>query len=240
MEAEIRTMASYKKAHWEETEDLIKSRTTLDLMSLAKYFRFPEFSLDILNGDLAKAESDDPVQYANLVSQTKQRDSRDLPTYAKDAIAGWIVEDLTLVEFRKFGFMLRLNGIDKERKFTHSSVITNQADFILTYNGKEYPAELASTLEDSWIKYDSIWLRINKLDHLREQKALLIGTDLYTGKFALVSQFQSGLRYDDYTLFGKAGKRVFWPNGMHSSEYETTDPAKIKAIIEEHCAGYDR
>ena len=233
-------MASYKKSHWEETEDLIKARKGIGLGTLARYFRLPQFSLDLLRGDVKAAEKDDPVQYDNLCSQTKQGDSRDLLTYAKDAIAGWIVEDLTLVEFRKFGFVLRLNGIDKERKFTHSSVITNQADFILTYNGKEYPAELASTLEDSWIKYDSIWLRINKLDHLGEQKALLIGTDLYTGKFALVSQFQSGLRYDDFPLFGKAGKRVFWPNGMHSSEYETTDPAKIKAIIEEHCAGYDR
>ena len=205
---------SEKKKHWQETEDILISKSGRGLITYARYFKMPQFSLDILEGDIEKAKLDDPEQYANLESQTRQRDARDIITYAKDAIAGWIVEDLTLVEFRKLGFMLRLNGVDKDRNFTHASVITNQADFILTYNGKEYPAELASTLEDSWIKYDSIWLRINKLDHLREQKALLIGTDLYTGKFALVSQFQSGLRYDDFPLFGKAGKRVFWPNGM--------------------------
>ena len=136
--------------------------------------------------------------------------------------------------------MLSLNGVDRERKFTPSKSITYQPDFILTYNGKDYPAELASTLEDSWIKFQSIWLRINKKNAIWNNGTLLIGADMYTQKFVLVSPYQEDIHTDVFNLFSKPGVRVFWPNGYKTEDYETLDPKAMDAIIKLHCFEYDK
>ena len=229
------------RSHWDQLEESLRRRKCgRDIMGYVTIFKYPKFATLAASGLLEEARAEDPTQYARLASQVSQRDGRTIQEYARDVIAGWVVEDSVLFWLNSHGVATRRAGVDGDRSFAWSRNITNKADFIITDDGREYPCELAATYDDSWTRYDSVWLRCNKQQHVFDQGALLLGADMYTGRFVTISPWQDGLSYDDFYKFGKMGRRIFWPNGMKGAEYETNNDTKIRNAIKAYEAQYDK
>ena len=228
-------------AHWEVFNSLVGNATSgrQSVATYAERFGYPEFALALANGDQGAARDLDPIQYDRLSSQVAQRDNRDILTYARDVITGWVVEDICILWLRQCGLDVRKNGVDSARTFAWARDITNKADFILCMNGREYPIELAATYDDSWTKYNSVWLRANKKDHIFQQGAMLLGCDIFRGKFVTISPWQEGLRYDTLYRFGKEGSRIFWPYGQSGYQYETSNKSVVKEAIMAYTRQYD-
>ncbi len=81
-----------------------------DLLSLARYFGYPESSLCVLSGDIARLESEFPDTYVNLLSCKHNMDNRPPEEYGRDLVASWIFEDVIVRHLRDEG--LDISGAD--------------------------------------------------------------------------------------------------------------------------------
>ena len=106
-------------AHWEVFNSLVGNATSgrQSVATYAERFGYPEFALALANGDQGAARDLDPIQYDRLSSQVAQRDNRDILTYARDVITGWVVEDICILWLRQCGLDVRKNGVDSARTF---------------------------------------------------------------------------------------------------------------------------
>jgi len=132
-----------------------------------------KFFINLIYDDLSQEE----IDYVDKVCNLPNKDKRLPKDYAKELVLSWLVEDLI-----KQKFNLKNNGSDSNREFLSSRKIKYDADFLF----EDRTLELYVSWKSYWTKTGKIDLRLEKYNHLVQNKTILLGLSLEDSKFFLI------------------------------------------------------
>lgn len=129
--------------------------------------------INLLN-EHASAEQE---AYLQKVCNLPHKDNRSPVQYATDLVVNWLLEDLTSALLTKNEILNKLTGADSSREFLSEGNITSQSDFRIKVGDVVRNLEVVYDHTNYWFNNDRIDLRLNKHEHLKYQKSLLLGID---------------------------------------------------------------
>jgi hypothetical protein len=115
--------------------------------------------------------------YLQKVCNLPHKDNRTPVQYATDLVVNWLFEDLTSALLTKNDILNKFTGADSSRQFLSEGNITSQSDFRIKVGDVVRNLEVVYDHTNYWFNNDKIDLRLNKHEHLKYQKALLLGID---------------------------------------------------------------
>lgn len=130
------------------------------------------------------------------------RDNRTPLQYATDLIIGWLSEDAVLSTLNNYGWFATLSGQDAQRNFLPHSSINHTADIEIPDGN----IELVFDYTNHWARNNTLDLRDNKLQHLKDTETALLGIAPRTGKgFLLVAKDYEEFIPRNIPAYGKNG-----------------------------------
>lgn len=139
--------------------------------------------------------TEEQQNYIDQMCNLPNRDSRTPTEYARDLVISWLVEDIIQVYLG-----LSKNGADAQRDFLRKGQIKYDSDFI--HNNRHL--ELYVNFTNYWTKTKKIDLRMDKYQHLVDNKALLLGIAFESCQFFLIDfEKENLLFYENYNYFWK-------------------------------------
>lgn len=158
-----------------------------NLVERAKLYNYPDSSVCILEGDIARLECEFPVIYNNLCSCRHNRDIRTPMEYGQDLVSSWLFEDILMDNLKKAGINLEGVGADKSREVLPNTKVSASSDCIVSFNGKNRLLELMSDYTGYWAKYKKMELRDSKFTKMRESNSLFLGISTTDKKYILLN-----------------------------------------------------
>ena len=117
---------------------------------------------------------------------SRKGDNRSWTQYFKDLITGWILEDLTMEQFKRQGIDIRHNGKDSKRVIEVDGNVSQDADFIVTVGDVSRRVELTNEFNSILYEQGFIEKRAPALFNLWKNKGIWVFRDIDRGKYVLV------------------------------------------------------
>ncbi len=198
-----------------ERYQLVVDSFKVDLINLARAFKYNEENLSILQDDEDTFKNKYPKCYEKLNKCAHNKDKRTAMEYGRDLVVSWLVEDTALIRFRRLGLNISLNGKDRNREILTAENISSASDYLLNHNGKTALIELICDYTGYWYKNGVCDLRDNKylkLKEIEKDYSLLIGIDFQNSKYFCINV----LNYDGNVKYIE--KHKVYDKPVHSLE----------------------
>lgn len=118
--------------------------------------------------------------------KARKGENRSWTRYFKDLITGWILENLTIEQFKRQGIDIRHNGNDAKRVIEVDGNVNQNADFIITVGDVSRYVEITNEFNSILKEHGFIEKRAPALFKLWKNKGIWIYRDLPRGKYVLV------------------------------------------------------
>jgi len=126
------------------------------------------------------------------------RDNRTPAVYAIDLAANWFMETCLIdVLKNKFGFKIRLNGSDSNRKILSSNV-QNSSDVLIANENDDFwcPMEISMCYTSKMKNTNTFHFRDNKLKHIKDDNGIVLHIEFGSRTFFLFSPHLDTTKYD--------------------------------------------
>lgn len=177
----------------------MNSKTGCGLVDLCRKFGYPNretmiMSLDETDERKSKLVIKKNAELLKLYlacsnsskSISRKGENRSWTQYFKDLITGWILEDLTIEQFRNWGLDVKRNGQDAKRIIEVDGNVSQDADLVISVGDVSRRVELTNEF-NSILKNDGfIEKRAPALFNLWKTKGIWIFRDVEHGKYILV------------------------------------------------------
>lgn len=117
---------------------------------------------------------------------SRKGDNRSWTQYFKDLITGWVLEDLTMEQFKRQGIDIRHNGMDSKRVIEVDGNVSQDADFIVTVGDVSRRVELTNEFNSILYEQGFIEKRAPALFNLWKNKGIWVFRDIDRGQYVLV------------------------------------------------------
>ena len=177
----------------------IIDKTNSSLVDLCRRFGYPERETKIMSLDETDERKSKPIikKDAGLVKLyigcsksskaiARKGDNRSWTQYFKDLITGWILEDLSIEQFRSWGLDVKHHGKDAQRIIQIDGNVSQDADLKISVGDVSRDVELTNEFNPILSNEGFIEKRAPALFNLWKAKGIWIFRDVPRGKYVLV------------------------------------------------------
>lgn len=183
---------------------LVESRLNQPLAEVIRKLNYPQPVRDLFLMSESDWQATYPDEAEKLKTHLKQHETRTLSDLGKETVLAWISEDLTALNQKRSGKLVKHNGSDANRQFTYLSQTKAQSDLLISADGGKTfrKVEVTASYTDFFTLNGYQSFRFDKLPRMKADKAILLTLDVYA------NQFYTAEAADLFALPSPGGK--FW------------------------------
>ena len=208
---------------------MLQTRLNQPIETVLEKLNYPQSVRDLFRLQETEWKQLYPDEASKLQSHLKSHETRTILDIGKETCLAWVVEDLTALDAKRSGKVVKLNGSDCNRRFTDLSETAAKPDLLVSYDGgKSFrKVEVTASFTDFFAVNGSQSFRFQKLQNLQKSKALLLTLDIFANQSFIV---EAADLFSSSATNGKFWKREERINFDHAILRREADCIKVLPI----------